>query len=348
MRHGLNQAWCAALAIGMAPILATLSLATDSETESLRRTPIVEAVERAMPSVVNIHGPKMVTDSASEPQRRVNGMGTGVVIDERGYILTNYHVIDGVRPIEVTLADNRTYTARLVARDAHTDLAIVKIKTNESLPVISIGTSSDLMLGETVVAIGNAFGYHGTITRGMISALNRTVEVTDAQRYVDLIQTDASINPGNSGGPLLNVFGDMIGINVAVRVGADGIAFAIPSDRALEVAANLLATDQTCGTWHGVEGRSLARQRGWTFVVERVLSGSPAEACGLKAGDRIVRVGDVRVERQLDIERALLGLRPGTEARIQVVREERTLPIQLVVATVPDVPRGHAAERLVW
>ena len=147
-------------------------------------------------------------------------MGTGVVIDPRGYIITNYHVVNGVRDIQVTLADGERYIAKLVARDPETDLAIIKIDAKQEIPVISIGTSSDLMTGETVIAMGNAYGYEHTVTRGIVSALRRSVQVNEAQNYDDLIQTDASINPGNSGGPLLNIDGEMIGINVAVRAGA--------------------------------------------------------------------------------------------------------------------------------
>ena len=150
-------------------------------------------------------------------------MGTGVVVDPRGYIVTNYHVVEGVRQINVTLASGEAHIARLVSHDPETDLAIIKIPTKVAMPLISIGRSDDLMVGEEVIAIGNAYGYEHTHTRGIISALHRTVKVTDSQYYRDLIQTDASINPGNSGGPLLNVDGQMIGINVAVRVGAQGI-----------------------------------------------------------------------------------------------------------------------------
>jgi len=168
---------------------------------------------------VNIHGQKLVAanDDTSGEQRRVNGMGTGVVIDPRGYVVTNYHVVEGVRRIEVTLASGKTVSATLVSHDPRTDLAVIKVAADGPLPVIAIGTSSDLMIGETVLALGNAFGYEHTVTRGIISALHRDVEVSRTQRYDDLIQTDASINPGNSGGPLLNINGEMIGINVAVR-----------------------------------------------------------------------------------------------------------------------------------
>ena len=179
-------------------------------------------------------------------------MGTGVVIDERGYILTNYHVVADVRHIEVTLDDHRQFTAELVARDAAADLAVIKIPTTEPLPVITIGTSADLMEGEPVIAIGNAFGYEHTVTRGIISALGRDVQVSDTQTYDNLIQTDASINPGNSGGPLLNIDGQMIGLNVAVRAGAQGIGFAIPVDHAMEVAARMMSVEQLQNKWHGL------------------------------------------------------------------------------------------------
>lgn len=200
--------------------LASLLLASPSAAEDLRRTAIVRAIESCRDSVVNIHGEKVVTDESSDDERRVNGMGTGVIIDCRGYAVTNFHVVDGVRDIEVTLASGRTVAARLISHDRRTDLAVIKIDSATPLPVINTGTSSDLLIGETVLALGNAFGYEHTVTRGIISALHRNVDVNPTQRYEDLIQTDASINPGNSGGPLLNINGQMIGINVAVRAGA--------------------------------------------------------------------------------------------------------------------------------
>ena len=173
------------------------------------------------------------------------------MIDPRGYIFTNYHVVDGVREIQVTLADEKRYIATLVAHDLETDLAIIKIDAAEPLPVMPIGTSSDLMTGESVIAVGNAYGYENTVTRGIISALHRAVQVSDAQFYDDLIQTDASINPGNSGGPLLNIDGEMIGINVAVRAGAKTSASPFPVDKAMAVAA-------TC--WRLQRRQGLARR----------------------------------------------------------------------------------------
>jgi serine protease Do len=298
--------------------------------------PFAQAYKRVADSVVNIHGHKTLTGEeegdASGP-RRVNGMGTGVIIDERGYIITNHHVIDGVRRIKVTMADRRTVDARLIARDEKTDLAIIKIQAKESLPVLPIGTSLDLTPGESVIAIGNAYGYNHSVTRGIISALQRSVPVTDSQRYDNLIQTDASINPGNSGGPLLNIDGELIGINVAVRVGAQNIGFAIPVDDVMQVASQLLSTERTTGTWHGLVGESVIKGDERHFVVHSVKRDSPAEKAGLRPGDVVTQIGSVRVERGLDVERALLGVNPGEPVAVKLSRGESPSEVNMLVAT---------------
>jgi serine protease Do len=285
----------------------------------------VRAIESQRDAVVNIHGQKLVGGGEDESGelRRVNGMGTGVIIDPRGYVVTNFHVVEGVRRIEITLSSGRTTSATLVSHDPRTDLAVIKIAGDEPLPVVTIGTSSDLMIGETVLALGNAYGYEHTVTRGIISALHRNVEVSRTQRYDDLIQTDASINPGNSGGPLLNINGEVVGINVAVRAGAQGIGFAIPIDRVLDVATKLMSVERVDQTWHGIVARADGRRGA---VVEAVHGESPAANGGVKAGDLITRIGDVPVTRQLDIERALLGHKAGDSVPVTVVRaggEER-------------------------
>ncbi|HUY88680.1 MAG TPA: trypsin-like peptidase domain-containing protein [Pirellulales bacterium] len=304
-----------------------------------RRTPIVVAVEQARPAIVNIHGEKTVSSDGHGSQggevgRRVNGMGTGIVIDERGYIVTNFHVVEGVKKITVTTADRETYVADLISNDAKTDLAVIKIDAHEKLPVIHLGSSNDLMPGETVVAVGNAFGYEHTVTCGIISALHRTVQVSDAQSYEDLIQTDASINPGNSGGPLLNIDGEMIGINVAVRAGAQGIGFAIPTDKALGVVTDLLSTRRVKQTWHGVVAKPL-EGAGEGIVVESVDDNSPAAESGLRPGDVIRAVDDLQVARPLDLERALLGHREGEEVPLEVDRENESVTVNLVLAAAP-------------
>jgi len=306
-----------------------------------RQTAIVKAVQSARDAIVNIRGEKTIASSSSaasssDSSRRVNGMGTGVIIDERGYIVTNHHVVDGVREIQVTLADTERHVARLIARDLETDLAIIKIEPKGVLPVIQVGTSSDLMPGESVIAVGNAYGYEHTVTRGIISALHRAVQVSDAQYYDDLIQTDASINPGNSGGPLLNINGEMIGINVAVRAGAQGIGFAIPVDKVLDVAADLLASCNARNACHGITlAKTPPTEKG--ALVAAVEPESPAAGKGIKGGDRITTLNDVEIQRPLDFQRAVLDLKPGEPIEFGVKRKDERLVMSLVLADpAPD------------
>jgi serine protease Do len=325
---------CLGLFLGVA--LATLLNSTAGASD-LRRTAIVRAVEKVRPSVVNIRGEKSIDVDdpfgGHDSERRVNGMGTGIVIDERGYILTNYHVVEDVQQIQITLVDKKTYIARLTSHDQKTDLAILKIDTSEPLPVIPLGSSTDLMPGEEVIAVGNAFGYEHTVTRGIISALHRTVQVGDTQAYEDLIQTDASINPGNSGGPLLNIDGELIGVNVAVRVGAQGIGFAIPVDKALDIAADLLSTRRIDKTWHGlVLGGATPLSVSQILKVEL---GSPAATANLQPGDIVTRVDGRRVNRAIDFERALLGHKSGEEILLLVRREDKDINTTLVLADAP-------------
>jgi serine protease Do len=336
--------------LGQAAAGMILCLAAAAVGSEQRYSPIVQAVQRARPSVVNIRGEKTLPAAGSQMSgldtgRRVNGMGTGVVIDPRGYILTNHHVVDGVREIRVTTADEKQYVARLVARDAETDLAVIKIDAPGAMPVVPIGTSSDLMPGETVIAVGNAYGYEHTVTRGIISALHRAVQVSDAQFYDDLIQTDASINPGNSGGPLLNIDGEMIGLNVAVRAGAQGIGFAIPADKALGVAAQLLASHHEQQVYHGVGCGPDAGLAGGGAAVASVAAESPAAASGLKPGDVITAIDEQAVGRSLDFHRALLERKPGEELRLAVRRGDETLELTLALA---ERSRPGAAAQPAW
>jgi serine protease Do len=320
--------------VGAAVGMTAAGEALAREISAHRLTPVVLAVREARPAVVSIRGQKPASDqgdSAAEAPRQVNGMGTGTVVDERGYILTNYHVVSDVRLIEVTLDDGRSYTAELLAYDAAADLAVIKIAASKPLPVIRLGTSADLMEGEPVIALGNAFGYEQTVTRGIISALGRDVQVSDIQSYDDLIQTDASINPGNSGGPLLNIDGEMIGVNVAVRAGAQGIGFAIPVDNALAVAAKLLNVERLRNNWHGLLTRSGAETDG-PLQVAKVESASPAAALGIKPGDELVRIGGRPVARPLDLERAFLDRPAGEPVPVEVRRDGQTMVMELALA----------------
>ncbi len=323
----------------------SLCSATAEAVSSDRMTPIVRAVRDASPAVVNIQGQKSIADGkgSSATTRQVNGMGTGVVIDPRGYILTNHHVVDGVRRINVTLNTGQTYIAKVLARDAETDLAVISIRTPGALPVINLGTSQDLMAGETVIAVGNAFGYENTVTTGIISALHRNVQVNETQQYLDLVQTDASINPGNSGGPLLNIDGEMIGVNVAVRAGAQGIGFAIPIDKALDVAAQLLSIEKLDNHWHGITALLIDGPTG-PVTVGRVHSNSPAKNSGMRRGDLLERIGTVSIRRPIDVERALLGRDTNDRVPVVVRRNDETVRLNLTLANRPGATVARAEQ----
>ncbi len=291
--------------------------ANDSYAESARNTPIVQAIQKAEPAVVNIQGNKTIRNSSATGQstrQEVNGMGTGVIIDRRGYIVTNYHVVDEVARIEVTLADGTSSIAKLINYDPETDLALIKIPTDRDLQVIRVGCSESLLRGETVIAIGNPFGYQNSVTVGIISALHRDIPVNGSQQYNDLIQTNADINPGNSGGPLLNIDGEVIGINVAVRVGAQGIGFAIPIDTAVEVMADLVADHR--GAAHGIsfskggEGR-LIEIVGSQLVVREYRGSDSNASRDIRSGDRIATVEGHPISNRLELELAMLDLRSG-------------------------------------
>jgi serine protease Do len=328
--------WLAAVAVILSATPAALADAPN------RVTPIVRAVRDAGPAVVNIQGQKSVTDPVAggraAPPREVNGMGTGVVIDSRGYILTNHHVVDGVRQINVTLSSGEAYVAQLVAHDHETDLAIIRIRTPQPTQCIRLGASDDLMTGETVIALGNAYGYEHTATLGIISALHRNVQVNETQQYLDLIQTDASINPGNSGGPLMNIDGEMVGLNVAVRAGAQGIGFAIPVDKALGVATRLLSVERLENHWHGITPVA-SSGAAMPVTVARVDRNSPADESGLREGDQIRQIGTLPIARPLDVERAILGRRVGERVAMRIERNGESLELDLVVAARPGRTR---------
>ncbi len=312
---------------------------SSAAAQSNRRSAVVQAVESARPSVVNIHGHKTVpaTDQyATDAKKRVNGMGTGVVVDPRGYVLTNYHVVEGVRRIQVTLGNGARFVARLIAHDPATDLAIIKIPVQQRMPVVRVGSSRDIMTGETVIAVGNAYGYEHTVTVGIVSAQHRNVQVNDTQSYNDLIQTDASINPGNSGGPLLNIDGNMIGINVAVRVGAQGIGFAIPVNQAMQVAARLMSAERLSGVWHGVIHEDTFLNDKPAIVVRNVQQGSPAYRAGLRRGDVIRQVAGKTVGRGLDFECAFIGSQVGDSIDCSVDRKDEPVKLKLAISEAPN------------
>jgi serine protease Do len=317
------------------PTLPTGPLRVAGRDVNLRQTPVVDAVRRSRDAVVNIHsertaqGPVPAEElfALAPSQNRINGMGTGVVIDPRGYIITNQHVVDEVGLLRVRLADGGAFPARVLARDAESDLALLKIDAGRPLPTIALGSSGDLMVGETVIAIGNAYGYEHTVSVGVISAVGRDVTLNKDLSYKALIQTDAAINPGNSGGPLLNIYGELIGVNVAIRAGAQNIGFAIPVDAMVRVAAAMMANQpRGRGVSLGLAVRDDTRrdeggpQR--LAVVEKTEPDGPAAKAGLRRGDVLLKVGDAAVASSLDLERALLDHAPGDKMTVVVRRGE--------------------------
>ncbi len=315
----------------------------------------MRAVRRVSASVVNIHGQKTVRGTAAgfagapaETMRQVNGMGTGIIIDPRGYLITNYHVVEDVSDIRVTLADKRTATAEQIAHDVRYDLAVLKISIDEPLEVVPLGTSQDLMVGERVIAIGNAFGYENTVTEGIISALHRDVPVNDQQEYRDLIQTSAGINPGNSGGPLLNIRGDVIGINVAVRVGAQSIAFAIPIDQAIQVSRNLIREYNEQHVTLGLAGTIDSDSPAQGLLVTSLAEGGPGVRGGLQAGDRILKIGDRAIDDPLDFELAILGIEPGQRIGLNVQRGEEQTALELQASEPSYASDSRGIATRIW
>lgn len=307
---------------------------------SPRHSPVAQVVRRVKGAVVNIHSERSTKSSSSDElfsvspsQNRVNGMGTGIIIDPRGYIITNQHVVDDVSTLRIRLADGSNVSARVLARDNESDLALLKISYPKPLPVMPLGTASDVQVGETTIAIGNAYGYDHTVTVGVVSAIGRDVTLNREVRYKSLIQTDAAINPGNSGGPLINLDGELIGVNVAIRAGAQGIGFAIPVDQMIQMAGTMLARTKGNGAMPGLvvrdELRGPASSR--KVVVERV--DAAAIRAGLQVGDVVTQIGDQPVSNSLDVQRAMVELDAGAKLSIVVRRDGMERKAQLVMGT---------------
>ena len=288
-----------------------------------RESPVVKAVRKVSPAVVNISSSYEIRkrvnpfsgfgldpffenffrdffDPRFEQRRQSTSLGSGVIIDgKRGFILTNAHVIERAASIKVVLQDEREFEAQIVGADPDSDLSVLKIDSNDALPAIEMGSSDDLMIGESVIAIGNPFGFSHTVTTGVISAINRSIR-TDDKVFHDFIQIDASINPGNSGGPLLNIDGDLIGINTAIYAKAQGIGFAIPIDKAKKIISDLIQFGEVIQAWIGITVQNLderladylnfPRKKG--VMVKAVESGSPAQKAGLQKGDIILSIGN--------------------------------------------------------
>ena len=317
-----------------------------------RRNEVVEVVEKVSPSVVNIAAEQIVRRRPSlfdefffgfEPRaRKSQSLGSGVLIDPKGVILTNDHVISGASKIVATTKSGLELECEVVGSDTDNDLAVLRVrKVGAPLPAIKLGTSSDLMIGETVVAIGNPFGLSNTVTAGVLSALGRSVRGSENQRvYTDFLQIDAPINPGNSGGPVVNIQGELIGIATAIIGGAQGIGFAIPVDRAKRIKDDLLTFGEVRAVWVGLRGRTLtsgdgeeAKPRG--FRVRLIAPDSPADRAGVRPGDVVVSVDGAPIDSKEAWDTALSTRGPGKPMKIALRGSAGERTITLTGQTPP-------------
>ncbi len=346
---------CCCLTFLAYPAGTMAGLLGDSDRD-LRRSPIVQAVENVAPAVVNITtaydqqlrsplGGLFQEDFFSpffdqffgnrQPQRRRTweSLGSGVIIDGvRDLVLTNAHVIAGASSVRARLADGREFEAELVGSDPDFDLAVLRLLDAEKLPEVEMADSTDLFIGETVIAIGNPYGFNHTVTTGVISALNRSVR-TEQGVYTDFIQTDAAINPGNSGGPLLNIVGQLIGVNTAIHAGAEGIGFAIPIHKAKRVVAELLDRGRVAPVWLGLSGQNLDGRLAGYFNLDRVAgllvtevyTNTPAHESGLEPGDVILALNGIPVEDKNHYLELLRNYTRDQQLTVELAREGRTL-----------------------
>jgi len=323
-----------------------------------RRDAIVIAVEKASPAVVNIsteqirkEGYPFSMDSGdpyldqffqdffrsfAPREYKTQSLGSGVIISPEGYILTNEHVVSHATRIKVRLINQKEYPAALVGSDPKSDLAVLRLQTDAPLPFIRMGRSDDLMIGETVIAIGNPFALSHTVTTGVISALNRSIR-TEGRVYEDFIQTDASINPGNSGGPLLNINAELIGINTAIYQKAEGIGFAIPINRARRIYEDLIAYGEVHKPWMGIFLQDLTPQLAQYFgldqtqgaLISRVIKGSPGDHAGLKQGDIIARIGKETVKDRESCLSLTEAYKAGEVIPLTIIRKGNPQEVQV-------------------
>ncbi|QFT85677.1 putative periplasmic serine endoprotease DegP-like precursor [Halomonas sp. THAF12] len=327
------------------------------------------AVEQAAPAVVNVYSSRVVKrdshplmsdpffrqffgDDAPRRQRMLSSLGSGVIVSDDGYVLTNHHVIRGADQIQVALRDGRETLAEVIGTDPESDLAVLRIDLDD-LPVIELSDSDQAAIGDVSLAIGNPFGVGQTVTMGIISATGRSHLGLNA--YEDFIQTDAAINPGNSGGALINPEGALVGINTAIfsrSGGSQGIGFAIPANLARSILEQIVTQGRVIRGWLGVEAQELNPELAASFgleaptgvIIAGVVPDGPADAAGLQPGDVLLEVNDRPILDPRQTMSDIADIEPGTELPVTVVRGGESLEITLRVAERPTPSRPLSVE----
>ncbi len=347
------------------PIVALREVAPGISTGSSRAS-YADAANKAMPAVVNVFSSK---DGSLPPDPRAkdplfryffgdrnnnrrrtqpaSNLGSGVIVSPEGYILTNQHVVDGADQIEIALADGRTTTAKVIGVDPETDLAVLKVNMTH-LPTITLGRMDQTRVGDVVLAIGNPFGVGQTVTMGIVSALGRNH--LGINTFENFIQTDAAINPGNSGGALVDASGNLLGINTAIYSrsgGSLGIGFAIPVSTARSVLESIITTGSVTRGWIGVEPQDVTPEIAESFGLEQksgtivagVLQGGPADKAGIKPGDILMSVNGEDITDTTRLLNVIAQIKPGTGAKVHLVRKSRELDLTVMIGKRPPAPR---------
>jgi len=309
---------------------------------SLDESAVLEVIEKVSKSVVNINTVRMLQDFYYQVHP-IQGMGSGVIFDQKGYVLTNNHVIEGAQKIDVTLTSSEVLRGKRVGACVSDDVAVIKIDAKD-LPIAELGNSDDLRVGQTVFAIGNPFGLQGapTVTKGVISAVKRSIR-SERGLIEDLVQTDASINPGNSGGPLVDVKGRVVAINTAIVPFAQGIGFAIPVNHAKRCSSEIITHGKVMRPWLGVSGLTITSEIASYYnlpvekgaAVTEVWADSPAEEAGMQKGDIIIGFGDKAISSVEDLVTEVQKRKIGEKARVLLLRDGQKLIVDLTLGTTP-------------
>jgi serine protease DegQ len=329
-----------------------------------------DAAQKAMPAVVNVFSSK---DGSLPPDPRAKdplfryffgdrnrrqqeqpaaNLGSGVIVSPEGYILTNQHVVDGADQIEIALADGRTSEAKVIGVDPETDLAVLKVNMT-NLPTITLGRMDQTRVGDVVLAIGNPFGVGQTVTMGIVSALGRNH--LGINTFENFIQTDAPINPGNSGGALVDIHGNLLGINTAIYSrsgGSLGIGFAIPVSTARSVLESIITTGSVTRGWIGVEPQDVTPEIAESFGLEQktgaivagVLKGGPADKAGIKPGDILVGVNGQDITDTTRLLNVIAQIKPGTDAKVHLVRKNKELDLTVMIGKRPPPPKQSSSD----